>query len=138
MAKSSFFALGGYSPTTQSTFDQLVSQALQNAGAIGPKSVTLVNPTGSDDLTLFFVNAACTVQQVTASVKGSSSPSMAFDLRYGTSPTDVGTSIVSGTVSSTSVLTTFSNASIPANSYVRLITSSPSGDVDELAISIDF
>ena len=138
MVKSSFFALDGYTSTTQPTFDQLVTNAIQNAGAIGPKSVTVANPTGVDDITLFYVNAAVTVNQVTASVKGNFSPSITFELVYSASPTSTGTVIVSGPVSSTSIHTSFSNATIPADSYVRLKTSSLSGEVDELAVSIDF
>lgn len=140
MPSSSFFVQDGYSPEVVPTFQQLVNDAIQNAGAIGPKSVTIVNPTGSDDITLFYVNAAVTVQQITASVKGSASPSINFDIRYGATPTAIGTSVVSGgtLVSTQNVITNFDNAAIPANSYVRLVTSSMSGDVDELAVSIDF
>lgn len=138
MAKSSFFSQDGYTNTIQSTFDQLVTTAIQNAGAIGPKSVTIKYPTGADDVTLFFVNAEVTVNEVTASIRGALSPTITFDLRYGSSPTDSGTSIVSSVVSNSVTLTSFSNATIPANSYVRLLTSSKSGEVDELAISLDF
>lgn len=140
MASSSFFTQSGMSITTANTFQQLVDQALQNAGAIGPKSVTIVNPTGTDDLMLFYVNAACTIQQITASVKGVLSPSINFDIRFAPSPSDTGTSVVTGgiNVSSTQIVTSFNNATIPANSYVRVVTSSMTGDVDELAISIDF
>lgn len=140
MVSSSFFVQSGMSTTTANTFQQLVDQALANAGAIGPKSVTIVNPTGVDDLMMFYVNAACTIKQITASVKGSSSPSINFDIRFAPNPSDTGTSVVTGgtNVSQTQIVTTFNNATIPANSYVRVVTSSLTGDVDELAISIDF
>lgn len=140
MASSSFFVQSGMSTTTANTFQQLVDQALANAGAIGPKSVTIVNPTGTEDIMMFYVNAACTIQQITASVKGPSSQSITFDIRYGASPTGTGTSVVTGgtSVSTTQIVTSFTNATIPANSYVRVVTSNMTGDVDELAISIDF
>lgn len=140
MASSSFFVQSGMSITTANTFQQLVDQAIQNAGAIGPKSVTIVNPTGYDDLMMFYVNAECTIQQITASVKGSGGQSINFDIRFAPNPSDTGTSVVSGgtSVSQAQIVTSFNNATIPANSYVRVVTSSLTGDVDELAISIDF
>lgn len=139
MPSSSFFVQNGYSNTTQSTFDQLVEQAIQNAGAIGPKSVTIRYPTGDDDVILFFVNAEAPIQQITASVRGSS-PSITYDLTYGPSQNGPWTSVFSGsqTVTSNLYSTSFANGTIPADSYVRLSTSTKSGDVDELAISIDF
>jgi hypothetical protein len=135
----SFFVLDGFNPTTAQTFQQLVDDAIQASGAIGPKSVTVVNPTGSENLTLFFVNAPVTVQQLTMSVKGSA-PSITVDIQYSSSPEGAGTSIVTGgtVVTGASEVTSFNNATIPANSYVRLVTSAKSGDVTELAISIDF
>lgn len=139
MPSSSFFVQNGYSNTTQSTFDQLVEQAIQNAGAIGPKSVTIRYPSGDDDVILFFVNAEAMIQQITASVRGST-PSISYNLTYGSSENGPWTSVFSGsqTVTSSLISTSFSNGTIPANSYVRLTTSAKSGDVDELAISIDF
>lgn len=135
----SFFTQNGYSPQTAETFQDLVNAAIQGAGAIGPKSITIVNPTGLEDVTLFYVNAPVTVQQITASVKGTT-PSITATLSYGPSPTAAGTPIVTGGIAltDTTVLTSFDNATIPADSYVRLVTSSKSGTVEELAISLDF
>lgn len=135
----SFFVQTGYGPVLLTTLEDLAIQAVQSAGAVGPKSVTVMNPNGSDDITLFFVNAAVTAQQITASVKGTS-PSIKVDIVYGSTPSASGTSLVTGgiTVTDTAVVTSFSNASIPANSYVRLKTSSMTGAVTELAVSIDF
>jgi hypothetical protein len=135
----SFFGQGGYSPSTITSFEALVTTAIQSSGAIGPKSVTIINPSGTDDLTLFYVNAACTVQQITASVKGTD-PSITIDITYGSTPEAAGTSLVTGgiVVTSETITTTFDNASIPADSYVRLVTSARTGDVTELAISMDF
>lgn len=135
----SFFVQDGYSSTTIDTFQELVDEAIRNAGAIGPKSVTIANPTGAENLTLFYVNSEVTVQQLTLSVKGTT-PSIEVDIQYATSPEGSGTSLITGgsVITSASVVTTFDNAVIPANSYVRLVTSSMSGTVTELAVSIDF
>lgn len=135
----SFFVQNGYGQSTTTTFEELVQQAIADAGAIGPKSVTILNPTGAESLTLFYVNSAVTVQQLTASVRGTT-PSINVDVFYAPTPALTGTSLVIGgiTVTDTSIITSFSNAVIPANSYVRLKTSAKSGTVDELAISLDF
>ena len=135
----SFFGQNGYSPDVASTFEELVNQAVQSAGAIGPKSVTITNPAGTENITLFYVNAACTVQQMTCNVKGTT-PSINVDVYYAPTPATSGTSLVSGgvTVTDTSITTSFTNATIPANSYVRLLVSAKTGTVTELAISLDF
>lgn len=136
----SFFVQNGYGQSTTTTFEELVQQAIEDAGAIGPKSVTILNATGSENFTLFFVNAQVTVQQLTAALRGSVGASINVDVFYAPTPALTGTSLVTGgiTVTSTSIITSFSNAVIPANSYVRLKTSAKSGTVDELAISLDF
>ncbi len=135
----SFFVQDGYTPGVTNTFEELVDQAIKDAGAIGPKSVTIVNPAGTENITLFYVNAACTVQQLTANVKGTS-PSINVDVYYAPTPATSGTSLVAGgvTVTDTSITTSFTNATIPANSYVRLLVSAMTGTVTELAISLDF
>lgn len=135
----SFFVQDGYTPGVTNTFEELVDQALRDAGAIGPKSVTIVNPTGSENVTLFYVNAACTLQQLTASVRGTS-PSITVDVYYAPTPATSGTSLVSGgvAVTDTSIVTSFTNTVIPANSYVRMLLSNKTGTVTELAVSLDF
>lgn len=139
MMAGSFFVQDGYGPTLVTSLEELALQAVQSAGAVGPKSITVINPTGTEDITAFFVNASVTAQQITASVKGTS-PSINVDIVFGPTPSSPGTSLVTGgiTVTDTAVVTTFSTATIPANSYVRLKTSSMSGVVAELAVSIDF
>lgn len=135
----SFFVQDGYGTSTTTTFEELVQQVIAESGAIGPKSVTITNPSGSENITLFYVNAAATVQQLTASVRGTT-PSINVNVFYAPTPATSGTPLVTGgiTVTDTSITTSFSNAVIPANSYVRLATSAKSGTVDELAISLDF
>lgn len=134
----SFFAQDGYGTSTTTTFEELVRQAIEDAGAIGPKSVTILSPSGAESLTLFYVNAASTVKQLTANIRGAGS--ITVDIFYAPTPATSGTSLVTGgvAVTSTTITTSFSNAVIPANSYVRLATSAKSGTVTELAVSLDF
>ena len=134
----SFFVQDGYGPTLSTTLEELVQQVIADSGAIGPKSVTIVTPSGTENLTLFYVNAAVTVQQLTANIRGAGS--ITVDVFYAPTPALTGTSLVTGgvTVTDTTITTSFSNAVIPANSYVRLATSAKSGTVSELAVSLDF
>ena len=134
----SFFAQDGYGTSTTTTFEELVRQVIEDAGAIGPKSVTILSPSGTESLTLFYVNAAATVRQLTANIRGAGS--ITVDVFYAPTPALTGTSLVTGgvTVTDTTITTSFSNAVIPANSYVRLATSAKSGTVSELAVSLDF
>ena len=134
----SFFVQDGYGPTLSTTLEELVQQVIADSGAIGPKSVTIVTPSGTENLTLFYVNAAVTVQQLTANIRGAGS--ITVDVFYAPTPALTGTSLVTGgvPVTDTTITTSFSNAVIPANSYVRLATSAKSGTVSELAVSLDF
>lgn len=134
----SFFVQDGYGTSITTTFEELVQQVIADSGAIGPKSVTIVTPSGTENLTLFYVNAAVTVQQLTANIRGAGS--ITVDVFYAPTPALTGTSLVTGgvTVTDTTITTSFSNAVIPANSYVRLATSAKSGTVSELAVSLDF
>jgi hypothetical protein len=134
----SFFVQDGYGTSTTTTLEELVQQVIADSGAIGPKSVTIVTPSGTENLTLFYVNAAVTVQQLTANIRGAGS--ITVDVFYAPTPALTGTSLVTGgvTVTDTTITTSFSNAVIPANSYVRLATSAKSGTVSELAVSLDF
>ena len=134
----SFFVQDGYGTSTTTTLEELVQQVIADSGAIGPKSVTIVTPSGTENLTLFYVNAAVTVQQLTANIRGAGS--ITVDVFYAPTPALTGTSLVTGgvPVTDTTITTSFSNAVIPANSYVRLATSAKSGTVSELAVSLDF
>ena len=104
------------------------------------KAGTIESPTDSENLTLFFTNTAITISQVTSVLRGSSTPSVTFQLMHGTSRAS-GTQIVEVTETSTTngtQTTSFDDATIPANSYIWLTTDAKSGTVNELHVSIEY
>lgn len=111
-----------------------------DTGPFGPKSISVLAPTNAENITLFYTTAELTVTQISSAIRGGTS--VTFTIRYGTNRSDTGTQIVTGgtVANSTSGLytTSFSNAIIPANSWVWLVTTAVSGTVNELAVTIDF
>lgn len=112
-------------------------------GSVGPKSVTLANPTNSEKLLLFFTDAPLTLAQIRSVLIGSSGPSVTFSLRYGTDVSASGTEVVTGGITCTSTTsgvgtTSFNSGAIPASNFVWLTTSAVSGNVSALHITITF
>jgi hypothetical protein len=110
---------------------------------MGPKAVSIAQPTSSENVMLFFTNVSLTLAQIRSVVRGSSSPSITFTLRYGTDRSASGTEVVTGgTVCSNTTsgvaTTSFTNATIPANNFVTLRTTASSGVVDELSVTLLF
>lgn len=144
MADSSFFVQGGMSPTTSSTFQQLVDDAIDNAGAIAPKTLTIINPSTFDlpEVTLFYVKNAVTISKINAVCRGSA-PSVSYSLRYAPNRSATGTEVVSGGLlcsdtSTGDVTTTFDNATLPAGSFLWLKVTAMSGTVDEFSVTLSF
>jgi hypothetical protein len=117
-----------------------------NINAIGipkNKAIAFVSPTNSENATWFYTNRAITLKQVNDVVRGSSTPTIAWNIKYATardsgSPTSAFTSDRTTTSTAGATTTTINNASIPAGSYIWITTSSVSGTVTELHISIDY
>lgn len=112
-------------------------------GPVGPKSVTLANPTNSENLILFYTDADVPLAQIRSVLIGSSSPSVTFSVRYGSDISGLGTEVVSGGIVCTSTTTglgttMFSNGMIPANNFVWLTTSAVSGNVNALHVTMTF
>lgn len=144
MADSSFFVQDGYSPSVVPTFQQIVDDAIDNAGAIAPKSLTIINPSPNDlpEVTLFYVKNAVTISKINAVCRGSS-PSVSYSLRFAPNRSSTGTEVVSGGLlcsdtSTGSQTTTFSNATIPAGNYLWLKVTALSGTVDEFSVTLSF
>ena len=112
-------------------------------GSVGPKSITLTNPTNSEKLLLFYTDAELTVAQIRSVLIGTSTPSVTFSIRYGTDVSATGTEVVSDGITCTNTTTglsttSFNNATVPANNYVWLTTSATSGTVTQLAVTLIF
>lgn len=144
MADSSFFVQDGYSSSTIPTFQQIVNDSLENAGAIAPKSLTIINPSKNDlpEVTLFFVKNDVTISKINAVCRGAS-PSVSYSLRFSSNRSSTGTEVVSGGLlcsdtGTGNVTTSFSNATIPAGSFLWLKVTAISGTVDEFSVTLSF
>ena len=107
------------------------------------KSLTIENPGASEDVSFFFTNTDIKLSQITAVVRGTSSPEADYTVRYGTLRTDAGTEVITGGSSANSTGagvrdTVFTNDTIPSNSFVWIETTATVGTVNELAITMQY
>jgi hypothetical protein len=105
-----------------------------------PKSFTIPAPQAGDNFTIFYTETATTLTQVLAVVKGSSSPSVTFTMRYATDRTAAGTlAVVSTVVTSTTTgqVVPLQQMPIPANSFVWVELTAVSGTVTEFSASLE-
>jgi hypothetical protein len=107
-------------------------------------SITLEDPTSSEDVTVFFTPVAITISEMRAVLLGSSTPSVTWTIRHhATDRSNAGNEVVTSGTTTTSTtsgsdVTSFNDATIPADSFVWLETTAQSGTVDELHVSIVF
>jgi hypothetical protein len=106
------------------------------------KSITVENPTASENISMFYTNVAITVTQITAVIIGSTSVS--FDIEHGTSRATatgtgvIGTDDVADSTTTGNITTTFNDATIPADSFVWLSTSALSGTPSQLMVTVEY
>lgn len=107
-------------------------------------AITVESPTSSEDITIFFTNRAITITEMRAVLLGSSTPSVTWTIRHhATDRSNAGNEVVTGGTTTTSTtsgddVTSFNDATIPADSFVWCETTAQSGTVTELHISIIF
>ena len=100
-----------------------------NTGPIGetgtssPRGFTVIEPTSNLIVPIFHTLGVTTITNVSSYIGGNTSPSASFDIKYGTDLTAAGTQTVTAgyTVSNTTgvtSVTSFDNATIPANNVV--------------------
>lgn len=97
------------------------------AGATLTKNMTLENPTASENFELFETPVAITITSVKVVLVGSS-PSVTYNLAFDADRSVAGTNVFTAgqTVTSTTtgtVASGFNDATVPADSYIRLTTS---------------
>ena len=111
-----------------------------DSGSAGVKAFVLESPTSSEDITIFATAPAMTLSSVKVVLKGSS-PSVTFQLHYGTDRSAAGTDVFasSQTVTGTTVLNnlTITNGAIPANGILWMTTSAASGTIDEMTLAFE-
>ena len=113
------------------------------SGNVIEKSITLESPTGAEDITMFFTNRAITITEMRAVLSlGTTTPSITWTIRHHASDrSNAGAEVVTGGTETTSVttgsdVTAFDDATIPADSWVWLETSSQSGTTPEFHVTL--
>lgn len=105
------------------------------------KTFAAESPTGAEDFPHFlYTTEAITITQINAVLVGSSTPSVTWTIRHATDRSATGNEVVTGGTTTTSTttgseVTSFNDATIPANSYVWVETTAQSGTVDSLSIT---
>ena len=105
------------------------------------KAITVETPTATESISMFFTAEAVTITKMVAVLTGSATPSVTWTIRHDPDRSATGNEVVtSGTtttsVSTGSVVTSFNDATIPANSFVWLKTTAMSGTVTSLGITL--
>ena len=131
-----------YYSTTENGLKYYTGSAWYLSGVIDPKAVTIQNPTGSDNVTLFYSTQSVAISSIVSLVRGTS-PSITFEVLWDSSRTGSGTSAVEGgiTVTNTTtglVTTSLSHTTIPANRFVWVRTIAKSGTVTEFSVTVNF
>lgn len=107
------------------------------------KTLTFDNIADGDDYVMLFTRQAITISEIRGVHFGSglSSPSVVATVKHGTDVTSM-TTIEAVTVTSsttgTSVTSGFDDATVPADSWIRVALSSKSGTTNDLAVSITY
>jgi hypothetical protein len=106
------------------------------------KSITVEDPTGSENICMFYVPEAMTISHVYAVVSGTS-PSVTINQVQTTDRSAAGTGILSSATAITNTtsgqtLTSFNDATVPSGSWIVFKTTATSGTVDEISVTITF
>jgi hypothetical protein len=110
------------------------------SGSNQSKAISVPEPTATDDITLFFTDAALTISSVVVVLRGTS-PSITFSLSSGGDRTTVTTNNVNGqTVTNTTTGTsvTIANTAVSANNFIWLRITAVSGTVTEAHFTINY
>lgn len=104
-------------------------------------TISVESPTSSEDITIGVLLRASTITKIRAVLVGSSTPSVTWTIRHSTDRSAAGNEVVTGGTTTTGVttgdtVTSFDDASVPADSWVWLETTAQSGTVALLAITI--
>lgn len=112
-----------------------LQSALTAAGRRIRPTITIEDPSEFENIGFFQADSAYTVTGIRAVVLGSSSPSVTWTIKVGSSRSS-GTEIKTGgtTTTSTSSVTSLDHTSIAADDWVWIETTAQSGTVDQISI----
>jgi len=111
-------------------------------GPFGPKSITISYPTASEDVTLLYTNQSVTISKISSVLTQNASSNVAFTIRKDINRSNTGTEVKTGgfycnsnTVPNS--YTNFDSATIGANTFMWLETTSATGSVQEFHLTIE-
>lgn len=111
------------------------------SGGYYTKGITMVAPTATENVSLFYTTKALTVVRID-DVTAGTSPSVTWNVSYASTRTGAATNIFTSNRTTTSTTgantTTINNPTIPAGSWVWLITSATSGTVTDFNVTIHY
>ena len=127
--------------TTDGLRGRSASEAKDDLGLSFSKSITVEDPTDSEDLTIFYTNIAITVVAIEGVIRGATSVDV--NIIHSTDRSAAGNDICTAdeTVSNTTTGVNFTlggDTTIPASSFIWLETSALSGAPDELHVTIRY
>jgi hypothetical protein len=106
------------------------------------KSITIQDPVTAEDITLFYTPVAITITQIAAVIRGTT-PSVLWFIKHATMTTgrdSAGTAVVTAGTTTTDEggvsITSFDDATIPADSFLWVETTDVSGTNDELSLTV--
>ncbi len=121
---------------TLNFFDGTVEGVLN---PIQSKTITIESPTAAEDLSMFYTDDAITITKIVFVITGSTSATTT--IRHHTDRSNAGNEVVTGgtTANSTTtgnVVTSFNDATVPADSFVWLETTALSGTPTSLSVTV--
>lgn len=110
--------------------------------ADSPKTLTVENPSNVENIFMFFTDVGIRVKKLYSVIVSGPGADITWSVRFGADRSTVGTELITGGVTTSSqtggVTTTFDVTDIPANSAIWLTTSSVTGAIDQLSVTMIF
>lgn len=111
------------------------------SGDVGSKVLSMSPPVAGVNGPSLFTENGLNISRIVGAIRGSAGPSVSWSIRFASTRDAVGTEVIVGgsvtnDVSNGSSDILFSNAQIPANSFVWLDVTAVAGTVDELSVTI--
>lgn len=105
---------------------------------LGRPPVVIENPQVGEDVEFAFAFETVTIEEIRAVLRGTSTPSVTWTIRYASDRSATGTEVITGGTVTTSLsgqtITVFNNPTIPAGNWVWLETTAVSGTVQSLGV----
>jgi hypothetical protein len=107
-----------------------------------PRSITVENPTSSENIPIFYTTVALVISSIRGVVKGTGSPSVTYSVKSASDLTSGSPAVHANAITVTNTTTganaTLSEVNIAANSWVWLETSATGGTVTGLNVTLAF